>query len=277
MKLSKFIPVAFVLALIFSCKKDNNNGSAPTEQAYLPATFKLTASDGSFANYELTYNDDNSVATLTSSMSTSEGEIDTVHFSHNANGDCVKVTFTNNMGRVGGSSDSLVYRDGKMIIFLLDDVGMLQDSTVFTFNSQGDVIMMGNKDTVRNGDSKSLYYIEFSIINGNPQTFTTYSYYAASATTQPQITNFTSNYAYDNKSNAFQAVFRADPILVYLLSNIALAYISMGKNNITGITQSDSQYVFALTYDTVTGYLSSQQTTFMGTTLTIDYTYVKSK
>lgn len=105
MKLSKFIPVAFVLAIIFSCKKDNN-GSAPTEQAYLPATFKLTVSDGSFANFELTYNDDNSVATLTSSMLTSEGEIDTAHFSHNANGDCVKVTFTNNMGLVGGVTHS---------------------------------------------------------------------------------------------------------------------------------------------------------------------------
>jgi hypothetical protein len=276
MRLSKFIPVVLVVALFFSCKKDDN-GSAPTKQVYLPASFNLTASDGSFTKYELAYNDDNSVATLTSSMSMGEGEVDTVHFSHNTNGDCVKVTFTNNQGRIVGNSDSLVYRDGKMIIFRLDGFGTLQDSSEFTFNSQGDVIMVGNKDTVRNGDSKSLYYMEFSIVNGNPQSFTTYGYYAASATTQPEITNFTSNYTFDNKPNAFQAVFRADPFLVYLLSNSALSYISMGQNNITSVTQSGSQFVFALTYDTVTGYLSSQQTTMAGTTLTINYTYVKSK
>jgi hypothetical protein len=137
--------------------------------------------------------------------------------------------------------------------------------------------MLGSKDTIRNGDSKSLYYMEFSIVNGNPQSFTTYGYYAASATTQPEITNYTSNYTYDNKPNAFQAVFRADPFLVFLLSNSVLSYISMGQNNITSVTQSGSQFVFALTYDTVTGYVSSQQTTIAGTTLTIDYTYVKSK
>jgi hypothetical protein len=276
MRLSKFIPVVLVVALFFSCKKDDN-GSVPTKQAYLPASFHLTTSDGSFTNYELAYNDDNSLATLTSSMSMGEGEVDTVHFLRNTNGDCVKVTFTNNQGRVGGSSDSLVYRDGKMIIFLLDGVGVLQDSLAYTFNSQGDVIMIGNKDTVRSGESKSLNYMEFSIVNGNPQSFITYGYYAASATTQPQITNYTSNYTYDNKPNAFQAVFRADPFLAFLLSNTALSYISMGQNNITSVTQSGSQFAFALTYDTVTGYLTSQQTTIMGTTLTIDYTYVKSK
>jgi hypothetical protein len=276
MRLSKFIPVALVVALFFSCKKDDN-GSAPTKQAYLPASFKLTASDGSFAKYELAYNDDNSVATLTSSMSYGEGEVDTVHFLNNTNGDCVKVTFTNNQGRVVSNSDSLVYREGKMIIFRLDGFGTLQDSLVCTFNSQGDVIMMGSKDTVRNGDSKSLYYMEFSIANGNLQSFTTYGYYAASATTEPQITNYISNYTYDNKPNAFQAVFRADPFLVFLLSNSVLSYISMGQNNITGATFSSSGFDFTNTYDTVTGYLSSQQTTTAGTTLTIDYTYVKSK
>jgi hypothetical protein len=276
MRLSKFIPVAFIVALFFSCKKDDN-GSAPTKQAYLPASFNLTASDGSFTKYGLAYNDDNSVATLTTSMSMGEGEVDTVHFSHNTNGDCVKVTFTNNQGRVVANSDSLVYRDGKMIIFRLDGLGVLQDSAVFTFNSQGDVIMIGNKDTVRNGESKSLYYMEFSIVNGNPQSFTTYGYYAASATTEPQITNYSSIYTYDNKPNAFQGVFRADPFLVYLLSNSALSYISMGQNNITGATFSGSGFDFTNTYDTVTGYLSSQQMAMAGTTLTIDYTYVKSK
>lgn len=276
MRLLKFTPVVLIVALFFSCKKDNN-GPVSTKQTYLPASFKLTASDGSFSNYELAYNDDNSVSTLTSSTSMGEGEVDTVHFSHNTNGDCVKVTFTNNQGRVVGNSDSLVYRDGKMIIFQLDGYGMLQDSLVYTFNNKGDVIMMGNKDTIRNGDSKSLYYLNISIVNGNPQSFTTYGYYVASATTLPQITNYASNYTYDNKPNAFQAVFRADPFLVFLLSNSVLSYISLGQNNITSVTQSASQAVFALTYDTVTGYVSSQKTTIMGTTLTIDYTYVKSK
>lgn len=276
MRLSKFIPVALVITLFFSCKKDDN-GSAPTKQTYLPASFNLTASDGSYTKFGLAYNDDNSIATLTSSMSMSEGEIDTVHFLRNTNGDCIKVTFTNNQGRVIANSDSLVYRDGKMIVYRLDGFGTLQDSSVFTFNSQGDVIMLGSKDTVRNGDSKSLYYTEFSILNGNPRLFTTYSYYAASATTQPQITTYTSSYTYDNKPNAFQAIFRADPFLVFLLSNTALSYISMGQNNITNITYAGSQSDFTLTYDTVTGYLSSQQATTMGTTLTIDYTYIKSK
>jgi hypothetical protein len=276
MRLSKFIPVVLVAALFFSCKKDDN-GSAPTKQAYLPASFNLTTSDGSFTKYGLAYNEDNSVATLTSSMSMYEGRVDTVHFIHNTNGDCVKVTFSNNRGEVVTNSDSLVYRDGKMVIFRVDGYGMLMDSSVFVFNSQGDVIGLGNKDTVRNGDSKSLFYTEFSIVNGNPQTLTTNSYYAASATTPPQITTYTSNYTYDNKPNAFQAVLRADPFLLFLLSNTGLLYISMGQNNITSVKQSGTQIDFALTYDTVTGYLSSQQTTVMGTTLTIDYTYVKSK
>jgi len=276
MRLSKFIPLVLVTVLFFSCKKDDN-GSAPTKQAYLPASFNLTSSNGSFTKFGLAYNDDNSVSTLTSSMSMYEGQVDTIHFLRNTNGDCVKVTFTNNKGNVVANSDSLVYRDGKMIIFQVDGYGMLRDSSVFTFNSQGDVIQLGNKDTVRNGDSKSLFYTEFSIVNGNPQTFTTNSYYAASATAQPQITTDTSNYTYDNKPNAFQAVLRADPFLVFFLSGSSLAYISMGQNNITSVKQYGTQFDFSLTYDAVTGYLSSQQNTFMGTTLTIDYTYVKSK
>jgi hypothetical protein len=276
MRLSKFIPLVLVTVLFFSCKKDDN-GSAPTKEAYLPASFNLTSSDGSFTKFGLAYNDDNRVSTLTSSMSMYEGQVDTIHFLRNTNGDCVKVTFTNNKGNVVANSDSLVYQDGKMIVFRLDGYGMLTGSSEFALNSQGDVIMLGNKDTVRNGDSKSLYYTEFSIVNGNPQTLTTNSYYAASATTPPQINTFTSNYTYDNKPNAFQSVFRANPYLLFLLSNSALAYISMGKNNITSVKQSGTQFDFALTYDTVTGYLSSQQNTFNGTTLTIDYTYIKSK
>jgi hypothetical protein len=276
MRLSKLIPVTLVVTLLFSCKKDDK-GSVPTKEAYLPASINLTSSDGSYTKYGLAYNDDNNITTLTSSTSMNPGEIDSVHFLHNTNGDCIKVTFTNNQDRVIGNSDSLVYRDGKMIVYMLDGYGMLQSSSEFTFNSQGDVIMMGNKDTVRNGDSKSLYYTEFSVVNGNPQSFTTYSYYAAFATTEPQIVTYTSNYTYDNKPNAFQSVFRADPFLIFILSNSVLSYISMGQNNIAGVTQSTSQFDFALTYDTVTGYLSSQKNTTMGTTYTIDYTYVKSK
>lgn len=276
MRLSKFIPVTLVVALFFSCKKDDN-GPAPAKDTYLPASFNMTSSDGNFVKFSLAYDDNNNVTTLTNSSSMSPGAVDTVHFLHNTNGDCIKVTYTNNQGNVGANRDSLVYRNGKMIVFRIDGFGTLQDSSLWTLNSQGDIILAGTKDTVRNGDSKSVSYLEFSIVNGNPQSFTTYNYYAASAATEPQMSTYSSSYTYDNKPNAFQSVFRADPFLVYILSNTALSYVSLGQNNITSVTQYGLKFDFALTYDTVTGYLSSQQTTVMGGALTIDYTYVKAK
>jgi hypothetical protein len=273
MKLSRFIPFALLVALS-SCKK-NDDKPVVSKPEYLPATFSLTAADTSSLKYGFIYNKDNSVAVLTVTGFLSEGT-DSIHLLRNANGECVKVTFSNDRDLTGGGYDSIGYRGNGLTVFIMDGDGKIMDSTAYSFNSQGDVQFFGSKDTMRTASGKSVNYSELTIVNGNPQTITSYNYYLGSGSDQAEIYNSTINYTYDNKANAFQPLFRAEPVLIYFMQNV-LSYVSMGKNNLTGVTVSELKFDFTNTYDELTGYLSTQKTTIQGTSLILAYTYIQAK
>lgn len=265
MKLSRFIPVALLVAL-FSCKK-NDDKPATSKPVYYPATINIGDAENTL-KYTFNYKEDGTLSTITGTSSFSDVS-DTLHFVRNANGDCIKVTSKS-------GADSIGYRGNTVIIYAPDNYGFYTDSTLFTVNNLGDVILFGSKDTVRTESSKSLYYSEFTLVNGNPETITTYDYYIATGDTQGSTSSNVLTYTYDDKQNGLQTLLRAEPVVLYYMKNV-ISYISLGQNNLTGMKQSGFTLSFTNTYDDVTGYLSTQSTSVENITLKLAYTYIKIK
>lgn len=266
MKLSRFIPVALLMAL-FSCKK-NDDKPATSEPVYYPATITMsTSADSVSLKYTFFYDKGGSLTTLVAAASTA-AKADTFHFVRNAKGDCIRVTSRSD-------DDSIVYRGNTVIIYSVDSYGFYGDSTLFTCNNLGDIILFGSKDTVRSGSMKIVHYNEFTLVNGNPETVTTHEYFA-SGDAQGSANEYVLKYTYDDKPSGMQALLRAEPLLAYYM-NYSISYISLGQNNLTSIQQSGYQMNFTNTYDDVTGYLSTQSTAIETTSLSIAYTYIKVK
>lgn len=272
MRLLKFTPVALAI-LFFSCGKDDT--TTPVKQTYLPSTITLSSGTSTVQKDSFVYNDANLPVKVFLSAGNKE-----YNFGYNANGALLNLLSISPQGTVN-VRDTVVYKNGTAFLYDLDGDGSYTDSLQIKLDDNKDVTLYGSKDTIVDEfKNKHVSYVELTYANGNPrqQTNMNVNFYANDS--QPYVSSATTTFAYDDKPNGLQALFRSNPVM-YLVLNESLPLFSTGKNNLTSTVVQDSgssdTYNFTNSYDPVSGYLSSQTVTENNDQATITYTYIKAR
>ncbi|RAJ80079.1 hypothetical protein CLV59_105186 [Chitinophaga dinghuensis] len=273
----------FVLIAAASCKK-NNDVTDPTQgmPAYLPSVIYYNNQPAD----SFVYNADNTVSKLI----LNDGPR-FYSFDYNSNKQCIRVKkFWNGDLHAGvpDEVDSLIYVGNKINMITSNNEGH-RDTTVFSYDANNNLGLVGSKDTVKTSDRKYVTFEEFTNVNGNLSKYY-YSFFNSALNGSDTYKGTRSHtYTYDNQQNGLQLFFAKNPYMfIYMNWEDDYPYFSAGKNNITGFdikierllaAESENQKATVQnTYDPVTGLVIYQkfvQTGSENATWSFQFKYIK--
>lgn len=262
------VGAAIAILSISACSKDDEKEDLIETQKFLPVS--IIDANTNLCLDSFVFNNDQMLQSIYVDQDESRTWATKYNFSYDNDGKCNKVYVYNDRENALSYTDFVEYHENKMMIIHVPEGSNYKDTTTYEMNGNL-ALISGSKDTVyRDANTKELSYAEYNYSNGlltsmvDMYDYTTTNYYSHY--------DYTYQYTYEDKPNAFHFAFTTNPFfyLYFILhqqdfelpfGNKNFKELSVLSNNISDGEESEQEttvYTFTNTYDNNTGLLSKQ-------------------